>query len=149
MFSKVFPHELDEKGLDLFYKAIKTDDHAGPIDRVISDIYDNRLEIFLWENGDNSFLLVTEVAESRDGFRELFIIMCSGYGMFKEQSKIEALKVYARERGCSLITGYIKPEIASGNFNLMGKIKNKKEREDDGLGLNVFDITYVVVSTRV
>lgn len=149
MFSKVFPHELDEKGLDLFYKAIKTDDHAGPIDRVVSDIYDNRLEIFLWENGDNSFLLVTEVAESRDGFRELFIIMCSGYGMFKEQSKIEALKVYARERGCSLITGYIKPEIASGNFNLMGKIKNKKEREDDGLGLNVFDITYVVVSTRV
>jgi len=149
LFSKVFPHELDEKGLDLFYKAIKTDDHAGPIDRVISDIYDNRLEIFLWENGDNSFLLVTEVAESRDGFRELFIIMCSGYGMFKEQSKIEALKVYARERGCSLITGYIKPEIASGNFNLMGKIKNKKEREDDGLGLNVFDITYVVVSTRV
>lgn len=149
MFSKVFPHELDEKGLDLFYEAVKTDEHAGPIDRVVSDIYDNLLEIFLFKNGDNSFLLVTEVVESRDGFRELILIMCSGYGMFKEQSKIDSLKVYARERNCSLITGYVKTDIASGNFNLMGRVKTKKEREDDGLGLNVFDITYVVVSTRV
>ena len=43
----------------------------------------------------------------------------------------------------------MKTDIASGNFNLMGRVKTKKEREDDGLGLNVFDITYVVVSTRV
>ena len=98
---------------------------------------------------ENNFLLVTEVVESRDGFKELLIIMCSGYGMFKEQSKIDALKVYARERECSLITGYVKPSIASSNFNLMSRIKTKKEREDDGVGLNVFDITYVVVSTRV
>ena len=149
MFSKVFPHELDDEDLKLFYEAIKTDEHAGPVDRVVSDIYDNRLEIFLWKNGKNNFLLVTEVVESRDGFRELFLIMCSGYGMFKEQFKIDALRDYARERGCSLITGYVKPDIASGNFNLMGKIKSKKEREDDGLGLNVFDMTYVVISTRV
>ena len=149
MFSKVFPHELDDEDLKLFYEAIKTDEHAGPIDRVVSDIYDNRLEIFLWKNGENNFLLVTEVVESRDGFKELLIIMCSGYGMFKEQSKIDALKVYARERECSLITGYVKPSIASSNFNLMSRIKTKKEREDDGVGLNVFDITYVVVSTRV
>lgn len=149
MFSKVFPHELDEKGLDLFYEAVKTDEHAGPIDSVISEIYDNRLEIFLWKNDENSFLLVTEVAEYRDGFKELVLVMCSGYGMFKEQSKIDYLRDIARERGCSLITGYVKQNIASGNFNLLGRFKTKKEREDDGVGLNVFDVTYVVVSTRV
>ena len=148
MLSKVFPHELSDEDLSLFYKAVKTDEHAGSIDKVVSEIYDNRLEIFHWKNGDNSSFFVTEISQRRDGSKELFIVMAAGAGAFKDQVEIlEHSRSFAIERGCSHISAYVKPSIASGNFNLIGELKDKKEREHNGFHL--FDVTYVVISVEV
>jgi|TARA_R110000851_G_scaffold279846_1_gene433147 hypothetical protein len=145
--TKVYPHELDDEDLALFYRAVETDEHHGSVEDLISDIYDNRLEIWLRKTDESKYILVTEVLESRDGSKELFINMCSGVGLFKDQFQIDLLKDHARKRGCSSISAYVKPKIAADQFNLISEIKDNKEREDNGLC--VFDMTYVVISTRV
>tara|TARA_R110002096_G_scaffold245556_2_gene437812 strand:+ start:2843 stop:3289 length:447 start_codon:yes stop_codon:yes gene_type:complete len=148
LISKVFPHELSDEDLSLFYKAVETDEDAGSIDQVVSDIYDSRLEIFHWKKENHNSLFVTEVNEKRNGSRELFIVMAAGLGFFEDQSEIlESAKPFAKERGCSHISAYVKPEIAYGNFNLIGEVKDKKERENNGA--HSIDVTYVVISVRV
>tara|TARA_R100001198_G_C5214087_1_gene198405 strand:- start:938 stop:1384 length:447 start_codon:yes stop_codon:yes gene_type:complete len=148
MLSKVFPHELSDEDLKHFYAAIKTDEHSGPPDGVAMDIYDGKLEVWHWKTEDSSVIVITDIVEYRDGYREMFVVMCAGSGALKNQSDgWDSLKVYAKERRCSEITAYVKPDIAADTFNLISKPIAKEDRSNNGLFK--FDVSYVVISMRV
>jgi len=148
MLSKVFPHQLEDRHLHYFYEALKTDEHAPPVDVTVSKIYDGHLELWLFEKADAyTVVMITDVIEYPDGYREMFICMCSGDQMFRYQEDVDLLKPYARQRGCSAITAQVSIDRASSKFNLVNALKGKEDRKTKGL--NKFDVTYVVISMEV
>lgn len=148
MLSKVFPHQLEDRHLHYFYEALKTDEHAPDVDVTVRKIYDGHLELWLFEEKDVfTVVMLTDVIEYPDGYREMFICMCSGDQMFKNQENVDLLKPYARERGCSAITAQVSVDRASGKFNLISPVKRKEDREVKGL--SKFEVTYVVISMEV
>lgn len=148
MLYKIFPHQLDDEDLFYFYEAMKTDEHQVSTDEVVKKIYDGMLELWLFKKeGHYTVVMITDVIEYPDGYREMFICMCSGNQMFKYQDDVDLMKPYAKERGCSAITAQVSLDRASGNFNLIKALKSPEERQDNGL--NKFEVTYVVISMRV
>jgi hypothetical protein len=148
MLSKVFPHQLDSEDLHYFYEAMKTDPHSVSEEDVVKKIYDGMLELWLFKKqGSYTVVMMTDVIEYPDGYREMFICMCSGDQMFRYQEDVDFMKPYARERGCSAITAQVSLDRAVGKFNMIDSVKSSEDRQEKGL--NKFDVTYIVISMRV
>ena len=108
-----FAVELDEKEINLFHRAVETDEHSGSVEDVSDAIFTGELQLWVWKKEDGLCLAITSVASHRDGYREMIVSMLAGSGVMGLQPEVaESLKKEAEKMGCSEMVAYIKPELA-------------------------------------
>jgi len=122
--------DLDEKEINLFYRAVETDDHSGTLKDVSDAVFTGELQLWVWRTEDSRCLAITSVSCHRDGYKEMVVAMLAGSGVAGIQPEVaESLKKEAEKMGCDEMVAYIKPDLAekfgsemSGSF-LDGKKK--------------------------
>ena len=80
MVKQVLPHELTEKQIEYYHRAIETDEHSGGLLLVQRGIEEGHLGLFVWKNDQSEMVIITEVVNRPDGFRELLVSMLAGTG---------------------------------------------------------------------
>ena len=123
MLTRKMPWELGPEEIEYFYKAVDTDAHSGSVDDVSEDILGERLSLWVWEEDHQSdyrnknmerplLVVITEVAEYRDGYKEFCVKMLAGNGGIENQPEIvESLCKEASASGCKKMIAYMKPYL--------------------------------------
>ena len=117
--------------MEHFRVAVKTDDHCGGLLSVLDDINSGKLQLWLWEDGDGIATFIVEIMIQRDGSKEFLIRMLSGEGLIEKYPEVSKEMIgYAKEMGCSRVTGYVKPAIADKACRVDGKLDPKFDFEE-------------------
>ena len=121
--------ELDEKEINLFHRAVETDEHSGSVEDVSDAIFTGELQLWVWKTDDSLILMITSVGFHLDGHKEMTVAMLAGYGLMEIQAEVaENMKKEAEKMGCNSMVAYVKPHLAkkfgaenSGSFLNMTK----------------------------
>lgn len=133
MIVKKLPYELSEEELDLFKVAVTTDDHSGTEADVMNDVFTGVLDLWVWcddDGYDSRAVIMGNVVQHRDGFREFFISMLAGNNVMDLQLEVvEDLSKRLLEFGCNKLSAFLKPNLAEkfGAFTEGSYLSDKVE----------------------
>ena len=131
------PYDLSEDEVGYFVKAVKTDDHAGGVDKVVENINSGRMQLWVWRDSGSVGVWVTEIIQHYDGESEMLLSMLAGNSMIQSYFVASDLMVdKAREAGCKRLVAYVKP-------NILGKLREAALRS--GISMD-FNELYVVIA---
>ena len=110
---QVMPRDLKGKQAVAFLEAVRVDDHGPGAERLIEQIVEGRLQMWLWLEGDDRcVVVVSEDKVHEDGFREFFVRIMAGTGVFELWEEFTRdFEAVARSRGADRMVAFMKPHI--------------------------------------
>jgi hypothetical protein len=112
MLTRIYPWELDPITIELYYKAVSTDDHCGGVEEVSIAIGNESRQLWVWGTDVSTMVMVTEVRQHPDTFKEMIVLMLAGHGGLAEYNQVtDAFADRCWEFDCERVVAYVKPDL--------------------------------------
>jgi hypothetical protein len=112
MLERISTWELDKVTINYYHRAIDTYDHSGGVDETSWAIARGDNQLWIWKSESSQMVIVTEVRQHPDVYRELVVLMLAGSGGLSDW--VQTTSAFAdkcAEFQCDRVITFVRPEL--------------------------------------